>query len=94
MCPHCPFRSDGDYLRPERWQGIKNAILIVQPFHCHQTVHSPRTEWRETEDGTDEPVRGAYWRECRSGLDYRTATLRDDPDASERALRAILSDSD
>lgn len=92
MCPHCPFRSDGDYLRPDRWEGIKNAVLIGQPFHCHETVHSPRTRWIELEDGGDEPARGAHWQECRGALDYRRDTLTADPEAAARALQALLSD--
>ena len=59
MGPHCPFRSEGNYLRPERWQGIKNAVLAGQPFHCHETVHSQRTEWLEDEDGSEEPKSAA-----------------------------------
>src|SRR5471032_1968752 len=94
MCPHCPFRSDGDYLRPHRWEAIKNAVLIGQPFHCHETVHSPRTKWVDDEDGSEEPVPGSHWQECRGALDCRRATLAADQEAAERALRATLGDLD
>ena len=90
MCTDCPFRSDGHYLRPKRWPEIKNGILIGQPFHCHETVRGPRTEWVDDEDGNEEPVHGPHWQECRGALDYRRDILTTDPQAAERALRTIL----
>ena len=92
MRPHCPFRSDGDYLRRHRWEGIKNAVLIGQPFHCHETVHTPRTKWVEDDDGSEEPIQGAHWQECRGALDYRRDILTAYPQAAERVLRMTLCD--
>jgi hypothetical protein len=92
MCADCPFRRDGCYLRPHRWEAIKNAVLIGQPFHCHETVHNPRTKWVEDDDGSEEPVQGPHWQECRGALDYRRDILSTNPEAAERALWVILVD--
>jgi hypothetical protein len=88
--PELPLPIGRDYLRSHRWKTIKNAVLIGQPCHCHETVHSPRTDWVEDDDGSEEPVHGPHWQECRGALDYRRDILAADPEAAERALRTLL----
>ena len=92
-CANCPFRGDDAaiHLSPKRLAGIKNAVLLGQPFHCHKTVHADATEWIVDEDGFEQPQKGEHWRECAGALDYRTETYRTDPGAIERAFRAVLS---
>jgi len=61
-CDNCPFvcaARGEDYLRPGRLDGIKLAVFMGKPFHCHKTTRgAPVRRWHRK------------LRQCRGALDW------------------------
>jgi hypothetical protein len=68
-CKDCPFKREKEgtgYLTKSRMDGIKFAVTMGQPFHCHKTVYQKGIE--HPDDGTK-----SYhpkYRPCRGAVDY------------------------
>jgi hypothetical protein len=73
-CKDCPFKRDAEgqgYLSPERLDGIRFAVSAGQPFWCHETVYSPKTQWVTDDDGEERlPAFQRHWRMCKGAADY------------------------
>lgn len=82
MCENCPFRTDGKEIKlyPGRLEGIKEAVVLSQPFPCHKTTGFGETPKEK-------------WVECRGAIDYRERMQREDPDLSARLMTKLLNEA-
>jgi hypothetical protein len=74
-CSNCPFRKQGGIaLAPGRVEGIIGTLTRddTSTFHCHKTVHHPRTggEWVDAEDGDAQYLAGGQESWCAGAMIY------------------------
>lgn len=69
-CKDCPFKREKEgqpYLTNKRMEGIKFAVSMGQPFHCHKTVYQKGIT-HEDPDTPDGYHRG--YKPCAGAVEY------------------------
>jgi hypothetical protein len=106
-CSNCPFTREAigqGFITKERLEDIKFATTLGQPFHCHKTVYSQKSEFIEREDGDGTMIETLLWgthlRTCEGALRWaerfnlEKEAGKDYKTADAIAMRSLVEEPD